>query len=219
MSERSDTRRAVRGALLVVAACLVAVCGWSAWTYAQGGDPLAFLDSAAFETVAEEPADDAASVEQDEEDAAAEEAAAEEGASSGDASAPADETGASETPTSSGGNGGSTSSATPAPTATISVSVTIDASAAGGSISSSTVSLSSGATAYDGLLATGAGVNARATAYGTYVAAINGLAEFDHGGMSGWVYAVNGTEPNAACSAYALSDGDALVWRYVNVEE
>lgn len=100
----------------------------------------------------------------------------------------------------------------------ISVSVTVDGSAAGAGSSSVTVSLSPGATVYDALLASGAGVSARATAYGTYVAAINGLAERDHGDMSGWVYAVNGTEPNVACSSFSLSDGDAVVWRYVNVE-
>ena len=52
-----------------------------------------------------------------------------------------------------------------------------------------------------------------------YVSSIGGLAEKEHGAMSGWVYAVNGHEPNTACSNYELHDGDSLVWTYVNVTE
>ena len=52
-----------------------------------------------------------------------------------------------------------------------------------------------------------------------YVSSIGGLAEKEHGAMSGWVYAVNGYEPNTACSNYELRDGDSLVWTYVNVTE
>lgn len=95
------------------------------------------------------------------------------------------------------------------------VTVTIDARADGGSSSSYTVSLDPGATAYDALVATGAGVNARSTAMGIYVAAINGYAEKDQGGESGWKYAVNGSYPNYSAGAYTLSDGDAVTWVYV----
>lgn len=120
----------------------------------------------------------------------------------------------------SGSNSGSGSAGASAARddALITVSVTVDGSAAGAGSSSVTVTLSPGATVYDALLASGASVSARSTAYGTYVAAIGGLAEFDHGGASGWVYAVNGSEPNVACSSFSLSSGDAVVWRYVNVE-
>lgn len=95
------------------------------------------------------------------------------------------------------------------------VTVTIDARADGGSSSSYTVSLDPGATAYDALVATGAGINARSTAMGVYVAAINGYAEKDQGGESGWKYAVNGSYPNYSAGAYTLSDGDAVTWVYV----
>lgn len=101
---------------------------------------------------------------------------------------------------------------------TISVSVTIDGSPAGGSRHGSTVELAPGSNVYDALVAADANINARDTVYGTYVAAIDGLAEKDHGSMSGWVYAVNGVEPNTACSNYVLSSGDTVVWTYVNVE-
>lgn len=101
---------------------------------------------------------------------------------------------------------------------TISVSVTIDGSPAGGSRHGSTVELAPGSNVYDALVAADANINARDTVYGIYVAAIDGLAEKDHGSMSGWVYAVNGVEPNTACSNYVLSSGDTVVWTYVNVE-
>lgn len=110
---------------------------------------------------------------------------------------------------------------TPAPApepTTMTIRVSIDGTPAGGGYRDATVTLSPGASAYDALLASGAGVNARGSVYGTYVAAIDGLAEKDHGGMSGWVYAVNGVEPQTACSNYKLSDGDVVAWLYVNAE-
>lgn len=101
---------------------------------------------------------------------------------------------------------------------TMTVTVTVDGSPAGGSTHTATVELSPGANAYDALVAADGNINARDTVYGTYVAAIDGLAEKEHGSMSGWVYAVNGVEPNTACSNYVLSAGDTVVWTYVNVE-
>lgn len=98
------------------------------------------------------------------------------------------------------------------------IRVSVDGTPAGGGYRDATVTLAPGANVYDALLATGAGVNARGSVYGTYVAAIDGLAEKDHGGMSGWVYAVNGVEPQTACSNYKLSDGDVVAWLYVNAE-
>jgi hypothetical protein len=111
-------------------------------------------------------------------------------------------------PESSSGNGASSQDGK------IRVAVTIDARADGGSSSSYTVSLDSGATAYDALVATGASVNARSTAMGIYVAAINGYAEKDQGGESGWKYAVNGSYPSYSAGACKLSDGDAVTWVY-----
>lgn len=101
--------------------------------------------------------------------------------------------------------------------ARITVSVTIDGSAAGAGAMTYSVKLAPESTAYDALIATGTSVNARATAYGTYVAAIGGLAEKEHGASSGWVYAVGGVEPQTAASNYVLNSGDQLVWTYVNV--
>lgn len=114
-----------------------------------------------------------------------------------------------------GTQSGSGSSSSSAQDAKVRATVTIDARADGGSSSSYAVSLNPGATAYDALVATGASVNARSTAMGVYVAAINGYAEKDQGGESGWKYAVNGSYPNYSAGACTLSDGDAVTWVYV----
>lgn len=47
-----------------------------------------------------------------------------------------------------------------------------------------------------------------------YIEGIGNLYEFDCGGGSGWMYRVNGWYPSFGCSAYALSDGDIVEWRY-----
>lgn len=101
----------------------------------------------------------------------------------------------------------------------ITVSVTVDGSAAGAGASSATVSLAAGSSVYDALVKTGISISASGSPYGMYVSAIGGLAERQHGPMSGWIFSVNGVEPSVACSAYTLSAGDSIVWTYVNVEE
>ena len=47
-----------------------------------------------------------------------------------------------------------------------------------------------------------------------YVVAINNLYEFDAGGLSGWMYKVNGWFPNYGSSRYLLSPGDVIEWVY-----
>lgn len=115
-----------------------------------------------------------------------------------------------------GGSAGTTSGTT---ADLITVSITVDGSAAGAGASSATVSLAAGSTVYDALAKTGISISASGSAYGMYVSAIGGLAERQHGPMSGWIFSVNGVEPSVACSAYTLSAGDSIVWTYVNVEE
>lgn len=127
----------------------------------------------------------------------------------------ASSSGSSSSSSATGMQSGSGSSSSSAQDAKVRVTVTIDARADGGSSSSYTVSLNPGATAYDALVATGVSVNARSTAMGVYVAAINGYAEKDQGGESGWKYAVNGSYPNYSAGACTLSDGDAVTWVYV----
>lgn len=98
----------------------------------------------------------------------------------------------------------------------VTVTVSVTSSAVGNPVSSGgTFTFNEGATAYDALCALGLSVNAHGSSYGTYVAAIGGLAEKEHGGTSGWMYSVNGVAPNTACSNYVLHNGDSVVWYYV----
>ena len=98
----------------------------------------------------------------------------------------------------------------------VTVTVSVTSSAVGNPVSSGgTFTFNEGATVYDALCALGLSVNAHGSSYGTYVSAIGGLAEKQHGGTSGWMYSVNGITPNTACSNYVLSNGDNVVWYYV----
>ena len=98
----------------------------------------------------------------------------------------------------------------------ITVTVSVTSSAVGNPVSSGgTFTFNKGATVYDALCALGLSVNAHGSSYGTYVAAIGGLAEKEHGSTSGWMYSVNGVTPGMACSSYVLSNGDNVVWYYV----
>ncbi|RKD26934.1 Ig-like domain (group 2) [Caminicella sporogenes DSM 14501] len=50
--------------------------------------------------------------------------------------------------------------------------------------------------------------------WGLYIAMIGGYREFDHGGISGWMYRVNGKMPPVGCNGKELEDGDEIVWYY-----
>ena len=52
-------------------------------------------------------------------------------------------------------------------------------------------------------------------AFGTYIKGIAGLSSGDFGAMSGWVYRVNGEQPQVGCSEYRLQDGDVVEWEYI----
>lgn len=113
---------------------------------------------------------------------------------------------------------GSASGASSQQGATVTVSITVDGSSAGAGSSSATLTLPAGATVYDALASCGVSFNVKATGYGMYVSSIAGLAEKEHGGMSGWMYSVNGSTANIACSSYVLSGGESIYWWYANVE-
>ena len=115
---------------------------------------------------------------------------------------------------SNGNSQGTTASSTASSTVTVSVSVS--SSAADGRVSGSAhPTFKKGATAYDALCATGLSVSTKSGQYGLYVSAIGGLAEFEYGGKSGWMYSVNGSAPNVSCGKYVLKDGDTVSWYYV----
>lgn len=115
---------------------------------------------------------------------------------------------------SNGNSQGTTANSTASSTVTVSVSVS--SSAADGRVSGSAhPTFKKGATAYDALCATGLSVSTKSSQYGIYVSAIGGLAEFEYGGKSGWMYSVNGSAPNVSCGKYVLKDGDSVSWYYV----
>lgn len=117
---------------------------------------------------------------------------------------------------SSSSGGGSSSSQGSTDSGTVTVSVSVSSSAADGRVSgSATPTFEKGATAYDALCATGLSVTSKNSQYGIYVSAIGGLAEFEYGGSSGWMYSVNGSAPNISCGKYVLKDGDRVSWYYV----
>ena len=115
------------------------------------------------------------------------------------------------------GNGSSQgTNANSAASSTVTVSVSVSSSAADGRVSGSAhPTFKKGATAYDALCATGLSVSTKSSQYGIYVSAIGGLAEFEYGGKSGWMYSVNGSAPNVSCGKYVLKDGDSVSWYYV----
>lgn len=124
---------------------------------------------------------------------------------------------ASSSSNSSSSNGNSQgTSASSAASNTVTVSVSVSSSAADGRVSGSAhPTFKKGATAYDALCATGLSVSTKSSQYGLYVSAIGGLAEFEYGGKSGWMYSVNGSAPNVSCGKYVLKDGDTVSWYYV----
>ena len=149
-------------------------------------------------------------------------------ASDGQSSEPTGGSNSSNGASSGGGSatgGGSASNGGSAPTGNqsgsqqpgyVTVTVSVTSSAVGNPVSSGgTFTFNEGATVYDALCALGLSVNAHGSSYGTYVAAIGGLAEKEHGSTSGWMYSVNGVTPGMACSSYVLSNGDNVVWYYV----
>jgi len=81
------------------------------------------------------------------------------------------------------------------------------------------VSFSPGASAFDVLLdyAKTASIPVDYSGSGTlaYIQGINNLYEFDDGPESGWLYSVNDAYPATGCGAYAINDGDKLVFLYV----
>lgn len=112
--------------------------------------------------------------------------------------------------------GGSSQPGTSAPAGTVTVYVSVSSSAVGNPVSGGgTFTFNQGATVYDALCACGLSMNASNTGYGIYVSAIDGLAEKEHGGHSGWMYSVNGAVPMTACSNYVLLNGDSVSWYYV----
>ena len=51
---------------------------------------------------------------------------------------------------------------------------------------------------------------------GNYISEINGLAEFDNGTLSGWMYFLNGTHPGLGVAEQTLKNGDKIIFHYTD---
>lgn len=76
------------------------------------------------------------------------------------------------------------------------------------------VEINKDSTVFDLLNQCGLVIGSSSSAAGKYVYSINSLSEKDCGNKSGWIYKVNGTVVQKACSAYILNEGDAVEWIY-----
>lgn len=94
----------------------------------------------------------------------------------------------------------------------VSATIAIDATLGGGGYSSFAVTVEKGGSVYDALRATGSAISGSST----YVRSINGLAEFQCGPKSGWLYYVDGTKPDYSCGSYILTGGEYILWKYVD---
>lgn len=54
---------------------------------------------------------------------------------------------------------------------------------------------------------------------GSYIASVNGIAEFDYGAQSGWIYTVNGESMSVGCDSYLPKDGDIIEFKYITEYE
>lgn len=52
------------------------------------------------------------------------------------------------------------------------------------------------------------------TGKSVYVEGIDNIYEFSCGGLSGWVFSVNGEVLGTSCGDYLVKDGDSVEWRY-----
>jgi hypothetical protein len=76
-------------------------------------------------------------------------------------------------------------------------------------LSTKSVTVKEGATAYDVLKACGVSFVGK-----TYISSVGGLSERDAGAKSGWLYSVNGKFPGVGITAYKVKNGDTVALRY-----
>lgn len=102
-------------------------------------------------------------------------------------------------------------SAAPAPET---ITITVNGHDGKANYPSQTLNYTQGMTALSVLQAVARHLEWESTQFGAYVVGIDGLAEFDYGSGSGWMYTVNGSAPQYSAALYELSAGDSVVWIY-----
>lgn len=58
------------------------------------------------------------------------------------------------------------------------------------------------------------GIEYKTDAFGTYIESIKGLAQFDNGPNSGWLYRINGAQATIGYDTLILNEGDYIEWKY-----
>lgn len=112
------------------------------------------------------------------------------------------------------------SSAAPSKPAAKYVTLTIDATKGGDGVvaSSKRVEICEGDTVYSVLKSYCDKNNiilaASKSGKGVYVSAIDGVAQFDNGPQSGWIYSVDGVFSQQDCNSYKLKGGENIKWVY-----
>lgn len=96
--------------------------------------------------------------------------------------------------------------------------VTVSVNANGSVLASGSITLSKGATALDALNALASQHNMSITTVGSgitaYVKGINGYNAGPAGTMTGWLYSINGNQPNTSIGAYVVANGDRISLNY-----
>lgn len=103
---------------------------------------------------------------------------------------------------------------TPTTPSNLSVSISVKDPQGATYLDKTSYSVASGTTVYELLLQTGLNIQTSNSDLGVYIQAIEGLAEFDEGPNSGWMYRIGKTFPNHSASAHRLKDGDYVEWLY-----
>jgi hypothetical protein len=115
---------------------------------------------------------------------------------------------------------GQTSAKAPAKTTVKSITLTIDARKGDDGVvaNGKKVTIKAGSTVYAVLKSYCAGhkllLAAQKTGNGIYVSSIDGVAQFDFGSGSGWIYSVGGVFPQKDCNSYKLKGGEKVRWVY-----
>lgn len=106
--------------------------------------------------------------------------------------------------------------ASPAPQFSKYITLTIDASKGGDGVVASgrQVGINAGDSVYTALKRYCDANKIILSGSSNYVSAIDGVAEFDNGSQSGWIYSVNGTFAQVGCNSYKLNGGENVKWIY-----
>ncbi|MGI6104810.1 MAG: DUF4430 domain-containing protein [Raoultibacter sp.] len=89
----------------------------------------------------------------------------------------------------------------------------------GGKLLEEELDIKQGTTPLDMLEQAGLTYEAEQSSYGSLVKSIDGVAQGDHGSMSGWLYFVNDDWVDESADKYEVKEGDSIKWVFTTGEE